>query len=145
MGRSRRKDFSMSAARQYSVKKVTKSDFIVYLKKAKEFYQTMYQAEKAENWNAAGLNGVHCVICLVDAILVKYSGIRSSGEGHMAVIDLLTTSINISDISQKSQTARRVIAKKNLIEYENRQFIKSEALDMIKQVQRFYEWAIDKL
>lgn len=135
----------MSAARQCSVKKVAKSDFEIYLKKAKEFYQTMYQAEKAENWNAAGLNGVHCVISLIDAILVKYSGICSAEKDHMAVVDLLAISLNIDNISQKSQTARRVIAKKNLIEYENRPFIKAEAADMIKQVQRFYEWAIDKL
>lgn len=135
----------MSAARKCSVKKVAKTDFGVYLKKAKEFYQTMYQAEKTENWNAVGLNGVHCVISLIDAILVKYSGVRSTEKDHMAVVDLLATSLNIDDISQKSQTARRVIAKKNLVEYEARSFIKSEAIDMIKQVQRFYDWAIDKL
>jgi len=135
----------MSAARQCSVKKVAKSDFEIYLKKAKEFYQTMYQAEKSENWNAVGLNGVHCVISLIDAILVKYLGICSTEKDHMAVVDLLTASINIDDISQKSQTARRVIAKKNLVEYEARPFIKSEAIDMIKQVQRFYEWSVDKL
>lgn len=135
----------MSAARQCSVKKVAKSDFEIYLKKAKEFYQTMYQAEKAENWNAVGLNGVHCVISLIDAILVKYSGICSAEKDHMAVVDLLAASLNVDEISQKSQTARRVIAKKNLVEYEARPFIKAEAIDMIKQVQRFYEWAVDKL
>lgn len=135
----------MSAAVQHSVKKIAKSDFGVYLGKAKEFYQTMYQAEKSENWNAVGLNGVHCVISLIDAILVKYLGVCSAEKNHMAVVDLLTASVSIDDISQKSQTARRVIAKKNLVEYEARPFIKSEALDMIKQVQRFYEWAVDKL
>lgn len=135
----------MSAARQCSVKKVAKSDFEIYLKKAKEFYQTIYQAEKAENWNAVGLNGVHCVISLIDAILVKYLGICSAEKDHMAVVDLLATSLNMDNISQKSQTARRVIAKKNLVEYEARSFIKAEAIDMIKQVQRFYEWAVDKL
>jgi len=135
----------MSAARQYSVKKVSKSDFTIYLKKAKEFYQTMYQAEKVENWNAVGLNGVHTVISLMDAILVKYSGLCSAEKDHLAVVDLLTVSLNMDGISQKSQTARRVIAKKNLIEYEARPFIKAEAIDMIKQVQRFYEWAVDIL
>lgn len=135
----------MSTARKCSVRKMAKTDFEGYLKKAREFYQTMYQAEKIENWNAVGLNGVHCVISLIDAILVKYSGVRSTEKDHMAVVDLLATSLNIDDISQKSQTARRVIAKKNLVEYEARSFIKSEAIDMIKQVQRFYDWAVDKL
>jgi len=133
--------------REYKTKTVDESDYIVYLKKAKEFYQTMYQAEKAENWNAAGLNGVHCVISLLDTILVKYAGVRSTGDDHMVVVDVLTSAVanKIKDITQKSETARRVIAKKNLIEYENRDFIKREALDMIKQVQRFYDWAIKQV
>jgi hypothetical protein len=137
----------MTPPKQYKTKSVNESDYIIFIKKAKEFYQTMYQAEKAENWNAVGLNGVHCIISLIDAILVKYSGIRSGETDHMVVVKLLTSSLGskINDLSQKSQSARRIIAKKNLIEYENRDFIKSEALDMIKQVQRFYEWAVKQV
>ena len=137
----------MSSARRYNSKLDEKSDYAVYLKKAKEFYQTMYQAEKSENWNAVGLNGVHTVISLIDAILVKHSGIRSSEENHMAVVDLLTSSVGnrIKDVARKSQTARRIIAKKNLVAYENRDFIKSEAMDMIKQVNRFYQWTIEQI
>lgn len=137
----------MTPPRHFKTNSVSESDYTVYLKKAKEFYQTMYQAERAENWNAVGLNGVHCVISLIDAILVKYAGIRSTEEEHMSVVDLLTSTIGkkIKDVAQKSQTARRVIAKKNLIEYENRDFIKSEALDMVKQVQRFYDWAAKQI
>lgn len=134
----------MTPPRHYKTRFVSKSGYAVFFKKAKEFYQTMYQAEKAENWNAVGLNGVHCVISLIDAILVRHAGIRSAEEEHMVVVDLLTSAVGekIKEITQKSQTARRVIAKKNLIEYDNRDFTKSEALEMIKQVQRFYEWAI---
>jgi len=137
----------MSAARHYKTKSVERSEYTIYLKKAKEFYQTMYQAEKAENWNAVGLNGVHATISLIDAILVRHSGIRSSEEDHMVVVDLLASSAGnkIKDIAQKSQTAKRIIAKKNTVAYENRAFIKSEALDMIKQVERFYQWAIKQI
>jgi len=67
----------MSSARRYKTKAVNKSDYEIFLKKAKEFYQTMYQAEKAENWNAVGLNGVHCVISLIDALLIKHAGMRA--------------------------------------------------------------------
>jgi len=137
----------MNAARHYKTRSTERSEYTIYLKKAKEFYQTMYQAEKAENWNAVGLNGVHATISLIDAILVRHSGVRSSEEDHMVVVDLLTSSIGnkIKDIVQKSQTAKRIIAKKNTVAYENRDFIKSEALDMIKQVQRFYQWAIKQI
>lgn len=137
----------MNAARCLKTRYADKNDYAVYLKKAKEFYQTMYQAEKAENWNAVGLNGVHCVISLIDALLVKNSGLRSSEEDHAKVIDLLNSSLGqkIKDVTQKSQTANRIIARKNLVAYENREFLQSEALDMIKQVQRFYDWAISYL
>lgn len=137
----------MTPPKQHKTKTISESDHVVYLKKAKEFYQTMYQAEKSENWNAVGLNGVHCVISLIDAILVRHAGMRSTSDNYMVVVDLLTSTIanEIQDVRQKSQTARRIIAKKNLIECENRDFIMNEALDMIKQVQRFYDWAIKQL
>jgi len=137
----------MNPPKQYSAKPVGESDYTVYLKKAKEFYQTMYQAEKKENWNAVGLNGVHCVISLIDTLLVRHAGIRSTESNHMAVVDLLTSRVakKIKEITQKSQVARRVIAKKNLIEYENRNFNRNDALDMIRQVQRFYEWVIKQV
>ena len=135
------------SARAYKTRKVSNIDYHIYLNKAKEFYRTMFQAEKAEDYNALGLNGVHCVISLIDALLVKYVGVRSSEEEHMKVIDLLNSSLTdkFKDISQKSQSAKRVIAKKNLIEYENRSLLQSEALQILKQVQRFYEWATANL
>lgn len=137
----------MNAARRFKTRSVDKSSYRVYFKKAKEFYQTMYAAEKAGNWNAVGLNGVHCVISLIDALLVRHSGIRPSGEDHMAVVDLLTSSVaeKLKNVKGKGQIAMRVIAKKNLVEYENRDFLKGEAQEMIKRVQRFYEWALGQL
>ena len=137
----------MNPPKQYKTKSLNESSYTVYLKKAKEFYQTMYQAEKLENWNAVGLNGVHCVISSIDTLLVRHAGIRPTANDHMAVVDLLTSAAakKIKEIPAKSQAARRIIAKKNLIEYENKDFTRSDALDMIKQVQRFYEWAIKQL
>jgi len=104
----------------------------------------MFQAEKAENWNAVGLNGVHCVISLIDALLVKYSGIRSVGASHMAAVELMN-SLEVStlkELGQKVQLAKRVIAKKNLVEYEDRDFSKGEALALLSRVQRFHDWAV---
>ena len=137
----------MSPAKPFKTRQIGKSDYQIYLKKAKEFYSTMYQAEKAQNWNAVGLNGVHCVISLMDALLVKYSGLRSADDDHSKVVDLLTSSLanRIKDVNQKAQTAKRVIAKKNIVAYENRNFFQKEAQDMIKQVQRFYDWVIENI
>ena len=136
----------MKAVRKQKTRLTAGGKYQVYLRKAKEFYQTMYSAEKVENWNAVGLNGVHCVISLIDALLVRHSGIRSIDEDHMAVIDLLTsaTASKLKDVREKSKLARRVIAKKNLVAYENRNFLKSEALELIKRPERFYRWALNQ-
>jgi hypothetical protein len=137
----------MNPARSSQVRTIDKTQYPVYLKKGKEFYQTMFQAEKAENWNAVGLNGVHCVISLIDALLVKYSGIRSVGASHMAAVELMN-SLEVStlkELGQKVQLAKRVIAKKNLVEYEDRDFSKGEALALLSRVQRFHDWAVAQL
>ncbi len=65
----------------------------------------------------------------------------------MAVIDLLNSTISnkINDLKTKGSTARQIIAKKNLVAYENREFLKGEALTMIKKVERFYRWAVGNL
>ncbi|MBF0217891.1 MAG: hypothetical protein HQL30_12990 [Candidatus Omnitrophica bacterium] len=42
-------------------------------------------------------------------------------------------------------TYKRIIAKKNLIAYENRAFRQTEALEIFKLTERFYSWAASKL
>ena len=65
----------------------------------------------------------------------------------MAVVDLLTSSVTekLKDVNKKSRIAMRVIAKKNLVAYENRDFSKGEALEMIKRVRKIFEWALMQL
>jgi len=137
----------MIAAKKIKTREIRRSDYTIFVVKAKEFYQTMFQAEKKSNWNAVGLNGVHTIISLLDALLVKYTGIRSIDDEHIKVVDLVNSSLSniIKDVKTKGNTARRILAKKNLVAYENRNFLKKEALDMIKQVERFFNWAIEYL
>jgi len=124
---------------------IEKSNYRIYLQKAKEFYETMHQAKDRNNWNAVGLNGVHCTISSNDALLVFYAGIRSSSQDHNVVVELLSSSVKLPEVKSKSQILRRILAKKNLIEYEDRDFTEKEALDIIKLVDRFYGWVKEKL
>ena len=124
---------------------IEKSNYRIYLQKAKEFYETMYQAKDRNNWNAVGLNGVHCTISSNDALLVFYAGIRPSSQDHNVAVELLSSSVKFPEVKSKSQILRRILAKKNLIEYEDRDFTQKEALDIIKLVDRFYGWVKEKL
>ena len=119
---------------------VDQSEYVVYWNKAEEFYETMQHTYKNRMWTAVGLNAVHCVISSCDAVLVKSQGIRSAGDDHMQAVDLLARS-SIEGIEKHIVSIRRIIAKKNVIAYENREFRESEASDIFKQAERFYKCA----
>ncbi|MFA5363347.1 MAG: hypothetical protein WC335_08965 [Candidatus Omnitrophota bacterium] len=123
---------------------VDRNDYVVFWNKAEEFYEIMRHAYQNRMWAAVGLNGVHCVISSCDAVLVKSQGIRSAGEDHLQAVELLGR-VSVSGIEKQTAAARRIIAKKNIIAYENREFRESEAADIYKQAERFYLWAFEYL
>ena len=133
------------SARKINTKGIQRSEYKTYLKKAGEFYDTMLQAEERKKGNAVGLNAVHCAISSADAMLVFYVGIRSISTDHRSVIDLLSSSVNLPEVKSKCGTLRKILAKKNVIEYENRDFTQKEALEILKLTERFYVWVVSRL
>jgi len=123
---------------------VEKNDYKVFLKKARDFYEITLKARDTENWTAVGLNAVHCAISCCDAMLTFHLGVRSAGEDHMQAVDLLMR-LPPAVKNGEASTFRRIIAKKNLIAYENREFRQTEAIDILKLAERFYHWATSKL
>ena len=123
---------------------VEKSDYKVFLKKAKDFYEIMLTARDTENWTATGLNAVHCAISSCDAVLTFHLGIRSISDDHMEAVELLLR-LPSSVESEEAGAYKRIVAKKNLIAYENRDFRQVEAIEIAKLAERFYEWAASKL
>jgi len=133
------------SAKKIKTKVLERSKYRTYLKKACEFYDIMFQAKERGKWNAAGLNAVHCAISSSDAMLVFYAGIRSTSDDHLAVIDLLSTSIKLPDIKSKCETLRKILVKKSVIEYESRDFTQKEALEIVKLTERFYSWVVSRI
>jgi len=127
-------------AKRLKTQTVEKNDYKIYLKKAEDFYNIMHKAQDLENWTAAGLNAVHCAISCCDALLVFHLGLRSIGEDHMQVADLLLRLPQ--QITGEVATFKRIVAKKNVIAYENREFRQTDALEIVKLTDRFYHWAI---
>lgn len=123
---------------------VNQSDYVVYWNKAEEFYETMQHAYQKRMWTSVGLNAVHCVISSCDALLVKSRGIRAAGDDHMQAVELLSSS-GIDGVEKQAATVRRIIAKKNAIAYDDREFREDDASDIFKQVERFYRWAFEYL
>ena len=132
-------------AKKYKIVEVDKTAFANYLKKAEEFYMVMLYAEKSEYWNAVGLNAVHCAISISDALLVKFSGIRSIDSDHKAVVEIMKQKLNLKEIDNKLSGLMRILSKKSLIEYDNTVFSKNDAVETMKQSERFYTWARQEL
>ena len=127
-------------AKKIKTKVMERSEYKIYLKKTNEFYDTMLQAKDSGKWNAVGLNAVHCAISSSDAMLVFYAGIRSTSDDHLSVIDLLSNSVRLPEVKSKCETLRKILVKKSIIEYENRDFTQKEALEILKLTERFYTW-----
>ena len=131
-------------AKKRKVVKVEKNDYKIFLNKAKDFYEIMLKASDTENWTAVGLNAVQCAISCCDAMLTFHLGIRSAGEDHMQAVDLLMRLPPTLE-DEEANVFKRIIAKKNLIAYENREFRQTEAIDILKLAERFYRWTTSKL
>lgn len=110
-----------------------------YLKKAEDNYTQMLLALKSNNFNAAGTLALQCAISSADAICVHEKGIRSISEDHFDVCDLVS-SISIPEAREKANLLKRIISKKNLIQYERRNIYRAEAEEIVKASSRFYQW-----
>ena len=130
--------------KKLKTKTIEKGDYKIYIHKAKDFYDTMLKAKDAGKWTAVGLNAVHCAISCCDSMLVFHLGIRSTGEDHTQVVDLLAR-LPQAGLSNEIAAFKRVIAKKNTIAYENREFHRAEAMDVLKLSERFYNWVLSNL
>jgi HEPN domain-containing protein len=121
-------------------KTLEKGKYAVYVKKSEEFFETMLQAQKSGNWNAVGLNAVYCAISSADVLLVFFTGRRSTDESHQTVVNLLSMCENLPDLKVKAETLRRILVKKNLIAYEDKDFTQHDAIEIAKLAERFFRW-----
>lgn len=127
------------------VRQVERSRYHIYWGRATEFRDIMRIAGERAWWSAAALNAIHCLISAADAVLVFRQTIRSTGEGHLEVIDLLGRDRDLSGITRATGHLRKGLAKKNLVAYEDRELSVSEAKEIVDHAERFYTWASNAL
>jgi len=126
-------------AREIKIRQEDRSAAGDYLKKAADNYEQMLAAIQKDNSNAAATLAIQCAISSADAICVFEKGIRSISQDHFDACDLVS-SLPIEEAKEKGKLLRKVIAKKNLVQYERRNIYKNEALEMVKVTTRFYQW-----
>ncbi len=127
-------------AREKKVREEGRSAAGEYLRKAADNYSQMLTAFHAENWNAAATLAVQCAISSADAVCVYDKGFRSVSQDHLDVCDLVAQ-LPRERANEKAKQLRKVIARKNMVQYECRSVNRSDADDMVKVTTRFYQWA----
>ena len=110
-----------------------------YFKKAQDSYEAMLLAFTNKNYNAVGTLAIQCAISSADAICVHEKGIRSISQDHGDICALVNSTL-LPEANEKSNALKRILAKKNLIQYERRNVYESEATDLIKSATRIFEW-----
>jgi HEPN domain-containing protein len=110
-----------------------------YLAKAEEFLRSALENVASQRWNAAALSAIHAGIAAADAVLVFERGIRSVSQRHEDVLDLLVGPGG--DRSSALAHLRRILARKNVVEYESRLFARREAEEVVQHAERFLGWA----
>ena len=128
-------------ARKIKTKQEERSIASNYLKKAEDNHVQMLVALRNGNFNAAGTLAIQCAISAADAVCIYEIGVRSLSQNHLDLCDLVK-SVPLPDSTEKSNTLRRIISKKNLIQYERRSILQKEAEEIVKGANRFYQWAV---
>lgn len=131
-------------ARERKVREENKSAAGEYLKKAADNYDQMLAAYHAGNWNAAATLAVQCAISSADAICVQEKGVRSVSQDHLDVCDLVLK-LTIAGADEKAKQLRKIIARKNMVQYECRSVHKADADEMVKVTTRVYQWVSEKM
>jgi len=126
-------------AKKMRIREEDKSAAADYIKKAKDNYEAMLLAFENKNYSAVGTLAVQCAISSADAICVYEKGVRSISQDHGDICELIE-STRLPGVKEKSSILKRIIAKKNVIQYERRNVYELEAKELVKSTERFFEW-----
>ncbi len=124
------------------VVRVERSQALLYLGKAREFFEQAGDALEAGRSDAAMLCAIHAAISGADAVTAALLKQRSTDPDHFAAADLLRAAGRGSgEIESRAKQLIALVQKKNLVEYEARRATRQEANDAAKRSERFVEWA----
>lgn len=121
---------------------VERARWPLFLSKAEEFLGTAHAAFDAGSWNSCASACVHASILACDALTAGSLGMRNSG-GHEDVVPLVGRVLK-DDVAVKEDVQKRLkrlLKKKNIAEYEDRDVERGEAETCLKDATRVVEIA----
>lgn len=127
-------------------RRVDRSKYQNFFKKAEEYKSTMEISYENGHWNATILNAIHCSISSIDALTVFLMEQRYAGDRHLEAIDLLKRAkADPDELNSKAQQFSYLLSIKNIAEYEDRLMNKKDASNAQKACNRIFSWVKDKI
>ena len=121
---------------------INKAKAIDYKYVAKNFFDGAVTSAEYEYWNAAGVLIVHSAIAYADAITIKYGGVKSKGDDHQDVVNLVDFMVANSEEKKKALSQlSKIITHKNLVSYSGNIYGKKDIDKLWKYLERFALWA----
>lgn len=113
-----------------------------FIKVAVNFSEAADLAFEFDYYNAAGVLYIHSAIAYSDAITIKLSGKKCSGDNHYEIIQLLESAVPKLRVDKKAfNNLKSLIDHKNLISYTGDIYQKKDLEKISKAFKRFREWA----
>lgn len=125
--------------KQIPVKNVNPREYKDYWKKAHDFLKTMGDAYLKQNWNSTGLEGIHAAISAADALLIFLKNQKSSSKRHLDAAELVG-GLSVEGAQQAANHLVKILATKSLVEYSGDDYLPEDAEEVVKHVERFFNW-----
>ena len=120
---------------------VDRNKSLDYVAVANNFYEGAEIAAEYEYWNAAGVLIVHAAIAYGDAVTIKYGGVKSRGEDHQNLVNLLDEIVAHSAKKQSGLTQlSKIIAHKTQVSYMGNIYERKDIAQLKKHIDRFKNW-----
>ena len=124
------------------VKKIDINKYLDFIKVSEDFSSGCEPAYTFEYYNAAGVLIIHAAIALADAVTIKLSGKKCSGDSHYDIIVLLKAVTPPSTGKSKSlDQFKKLIDHKNKVSYYGDIYLKRDVDKLLKYFERFKTWA----
>ena len=130
---------------KFKTRDVQKALYVNFLQRAEECLHAAQRSFTDKEWNAATISAVHCCISASDAMCVFYLGKRHAGETHSDVVALFKATLNNQEINENAKRLSRILAIKNIAEYEERLLFEKESAKILKDTIRFFEFTKSQL
>ena len=131
---------------KFKTRRVERSSYTNYLKRAKECLNAAQRSFNAGEWNASTISAIHSVIAASDTMSVYFLGQRHAGESHEEAVKLFSTiRLKPTEIKVNAKRISRILGIKNMAEYEERLIYRSETEKALKDAERLYQFVKSKL